>query len=119
MPTVRSFTQPFLRSVTSEPPSKQTDYTEQKIPGFGLRVNPGGSATFFVAYRMPGGKKGRFKIGRYPTVDLKTAQTEARRIVALVAQGIDPQEERRLAKQDEQTVGDLIALFQQIGRAHV
>ena len=61
---------------------------------------------------MPGGKKGRFKIGRYPTVDLKTAQTEARRIVALVAQGIDPQEERRLAKQDEQTVGDLIALFQ-------
>ena len=73
MPTVRSFTQTFLKSVISKPPSAQTDYTEQKIPGFGLRVNPGGSATFFVTYRMPGGKKGRFKIGRYPTVDLKTA----------------------------------------------
>ena len=83
MPTVRSFTQTFLKSVISKPPSAQTDYTEQKIPGFGLRVNPGGSATFFVAYRMPGGKKGRFKIGRYPSVDLKTAQTEARRIVPL------------------------------------
>jgi len=112
MPTVLRFTQPFLKSVISKPQSKQIDYTEQKIPGFGLRVNPGGSATFFVAYRMLGGKKGRFKIGRYPSVDLKTAQTSARRIVALVAQGIDPQEERRLAKQDEQTVGDLIALFQ-------
>ena len=112
MPTVLRFTQPFLRSVTSEPPSKQTDYTEQKTPGFGLRVNPGGSASFFVAYRMRGGKKGRFKIGRYPAVDLKTARTEARRIVAQVARGIDPQEERRLAKQAEQTVGDLIAQFQ-------
>ena len=112
MPTVRSFTQQFLSSITSAPPSKQTDYLTQKIPGFGLRVNPGGSASFFVAYRMRGGKKGRFKIGRYPAVDLKTAQTEARRIVAQVARGVDPQEERRLAKQADQTVGDLIALFQ-------
>ena len=112
MPTVPRFTQPFLRSVTSEPPSKQTDYMDQRIQGFGLRVNPGGSASFFVSYRMRGGKKGRFKIGRYPAVDLKTAQAEAQRIVVQVGQGVDPQEERRLAKQDEQTVGDLIALFQ-------
>ena len=107
MPKEHRFTQQRVTALAANPPEKQTDYYEQTTPNFGLRLNPGGSATFFVAYRLKNGAKGRVTLGRYPIISLKTARADAQRILLDVARGIDPQAHRRSAKAKALTVNDL------------
>jgi integrase len=75
--------------------------------GFGLRVYPTGARTFFVRYRVGGGRRlRRFIIGSYPEMYLETARAKARALVGQVASGDDPQEERK-ARRKALTFGDL------------
>lgn len=87
------------------PPAKgeRTTLWDADVTGLGVRVYPTGKRTFFVQYRPGGGGRGvnskDCTIGPYgapwtPT----TARAEARRLLALVAQGQDPQAEKRAAK---------------------
>lgn len=70
--------------------------------GFGLKVTPAGNKVFVVQYRLGGrGKTRRYTIGSYGTWTPDQARTEAKRLLRLVDQGIDPvadkQERRREA----------------------
>src|SRR5215472_11512106 len=73
---------------------------DRKVIGFGLKVSPGGSKTFFVQYRQGSGRaapKRRYTIGSYGspwTVD--TARQEALRILGRVVEGANPADEKRL-----------------------
>jgi Arm DNA-binding domain len=60
------------------------------LPGFGVRVNPQGTRTFVLKYRLPSGRVRWKTIGRFGKVSLKVARTRARRDVGLVADGKDP-----------------------------
>ncbi|MEM8970822.1 MAG: integrase arm-type DNA-binding domain-containing protein [Pseudomonadota bacterium] len=58
------------------PETGQVDYWDQNLPGFGVRVSKGGTRSFMVlAHRE------RKHLGRYPTMSLKDARTEARRLL--------------------------------------
>ena len=62
------------------PPSKgQRLYRDKTIRGFGIRVSQGGSKSFVVVY---GSNRQFTTIGRYPTLSLKEARTEAKRLLA-------------------------------------
>jgi integrase len=59
------------------PEKGQKTYWEE---GFGVRVSQGGSKSFVIMY----GKDRRLKtIGRYPEMSLKTARTEAKRLLTI------------------------------------
>jgi hypothetical protein len=72
------------------------------LKGFGLKVTPSGGRIYVVQYRMGG--RGtptcRHTLGKHGALTPEQARTEAARLLAKVAQGIDPvQEERaRLAR---------------------
>jgi integrase len=74
------------------------------VRGFGLRVKPSGTRSFFYQYVF--GKKKRITIGQYPALSIKKAREQAQKIAAQVLDGIDPFEDRNKGN-TPQTVSDL------------
>src|SRR5947209_6721888 len=68
-------------TIRNLPPSAagQITYTDDSLPGFGIRVSPGGTRTFVLVH---GARRERRTIGRYPIISLSQARTEAKRILA-------------------------------------
>ena len=67
------------------------------MKGFGVRIMPSGTRTFFLNYRNAQGKQRRVKLGRLGIVTLEEARKKARRELNKVADGHDPQEARTFA----------------------
>jgi integrase len=61
------------------PERGQKLYTDDTLPGFGIRVSQGGSRSFVV---ILGAERRRITIGRYPIVSLAKARERARTILA-------------------------------------
>jgi integrase len=68
-----------------------------KVPGFGLKVTPAGSKIYLYQYRLGGrgAKVRRFTIGKHGAISPDQARTEAKRLAMLVAQGNDPQLQKK------------------------
>lgn len=80
-----------------------------KVPGFGLRVNPGGSKSFVLDYRQ-GRRKRRLALGRYGALTVAQARKLAQERLAEIAKGADPVAERRHRAKAE-TVRELADLY--------
>lgn len=64
-------------------------YFDDLAPGFGVRVTKTGNK-IFIAQRRLNGKPVRVSVGRYPGMTVAKARTEARRVLAQMADGVDP-----------------------------
>ncbi|HEY1615073.1 MAG TPA: Arm DNA-binding domain-containing protein, partial [Rhizomicrobium sp.] len=53
------------------PVTGQQTYTDDDLPGFGVRVSQGGAKAFVLVY---GRARRRATIGRYPTITLQEAR---------------------------------------------
>lgn len=63
------------------------------IPGFGLRVSPGGAKTYIVQYRMRGTSTDkRYTIGRHGEFTPSQARDKAIEIKQMVRAGVDPRD---------------------------
>ena len=75
---------------------------DDKLTGFGVRVQPSGTKSFIVNYRAgDGGRKApnkRVVIGRYPRMAPDQARREAQKLLGRVAAGDDPAGERAEAR---------------------
>jgi integrase len=83
---------------------KQDVLWDTLVTGFGVRILPGGSKTFWFQYRPPGGRSvtsRMIRVGSWPAISLTDARKAARGYAGAVAKGEDPaadrQEERRRA----------------------
>ncbi len=76
----------------AEPGGKDCYLWDNELTGFGVKITPAGRKVYLVQYRI-GGRKGRTRrvtIGPHGTVTTDKARNEARRLLGLVAGGIDP-----------------------------
>ena len=72
------------------------EVNDTELRGFLLRVRPSGLMTFFCSYRpRESGKRTRYLIGRHPVLTAAQARDEAKKILADVTRGIDPQKTMR------------------------
>ncbi len=95
MPTKR-LTDRFLKNLKTE--KKQEDFWDETFSGtFGVRVTDRGSKTFVVRYRF-GGRRRRFKLGRYPALTLAKARKKALDLMGEANGGEDPAEKYRQEK---------------------
>lgn len=86
---------------------------DSDLKGFGLRVEPSGTKTFVVRYRVGGGRRGtlrQFKVGRYGKLTPDEARDEAGKILAQVELGSDPQAVKAAAR-ETLTVAELCDLY--------
>lgn len=67
-----------LKSLRS-PQTGQRTYTDDALPGFGVRISQGGTRTFVLVH---GPTRRRETIGRFPPLTLQEARVEARRRLA-------------------------------------
>lgn len=96
-----TFDDPTIRNL--KPAEKTYDFMAKGEPGFGIRVHPTGTATFFYLYKIDGQRR-FMALGNYPTVTLKEArkdyQIEFAKVKALRsgrADGVDPVLQKKLA----------------------
>lgn len=60
-----------------KPTDKQVTYWDKSLRGFGIRVSPAGAKSFVV---MTGKDRKLTTLGRYPSISLKNARDEAKRV---------------------------------------
>ncbi len=87
-----------------------TDYWDEQLPGFGVRVSKSGRKTFIVRYKGASGSKRRLNLGVYPVMSLAEARDEAREKLAAIAKGEDPQVEK-VAEREAVTFGELAEVY--------
>ena len=106
MPSVK-LTDSVVRSL---PPKRdRVDYWCIDLAGLGVRISPAGRRTFAVRYRV-GRQQRRYPLGVYPIVSLANARRKAKTVLAAVALGQDPAQDRQDARKAE-TFGQLAMLY--------
>lgn len=91
-------------------------------PGFGIRVTPAGTRTYFVLYRVKGDRKQqRLTLGNVGEKSLKEARREAQEAIALAREGGSPKIRREIAVEankadDAQTERDR---FETVARTYI
>ena len=97
MPTKRSNQSVNLTKTvvdkTPIPATGQTLLRDAKLKGFGLRITPGGTRSFFLEKRINGVNK-RFTIGRFGELTCEQARKRAQSELGKIAFGRDPLAER-------------------------
>src|SRR5262245_20439959 len=73
---------------------------DSAIPGFGVRIYPSGRKAFILRFRV-NGRKRLLTLGMYGPLTLDQARTQARKRLGDVADGEDPVEQRKKARQGE------------------
>ena len=83
-----------------------------EIRGFGVRVKPSGTKTFFIQYRNSRRRTRRYAIGQYGKWTVEQARREARSKLVEAEKGGDPSAERKAAAHRKvKTVGELCAQY--------
>ena len=97
--------QPALR----DGKARQKLYLDAQLKGFGLCV--GATAKSFFVQRDVAGRSVRTTIGRYGVFTVEQARAEARQILAKLARGVNPLEEKRAARAKGITLAEAWSLY--------
>lgn len=87
----------------------QAIYWDKDITGFGVRVSPGGSRSFFYQGRL-NGKVTKVTIGRLGRITAEAARKQAKRIASMLELGQDPRRKKE-GKAAGSTFGDLLESY--------
>jgi integrase len=93
----------FIASLKAAASGQRAHYWDALVSSFGVRVTERGTKTFIVYRRWPGSRApARRTIGDVKSVTLAEARDKAREWITLAERGIDPAEQQRKAKIEEQ-----------------
>jgi integrase len=99
----RTLNDRIIKAIKPARAGQRHEVWDALVPGLGVRTTDTGGKTFVLATRYPGSKNpARRKLGGYGELTLEEARGKARAWLALVARGMDPEQEverQRLAEQ--------------------
>jgi integrase len=85
-------------------------YPDGKLAGFGVRVTATGAKSFYLTYRHNGISR-RLNLGRYPVTPLQKARAKALAAMAELAEGRDPDANRKAARTNHDTFAAAVDAF--------
>ena len=98
----RTLNDRVLKALKPAKRGERYDVMDAALPGFGIRITDKGTKTFTLVKRYPGSTNPtRRALGEYPAIGLADAREKARKWIALIERGVDPQaddERQRLAE---------------------
>jgi integrase len=102
------------RNITTLPAigGVRTDYRDELLPGFFLRVTPQGTRSFGIVYTTRDGRLRRCTLGPVGPLGLSQARAQAKRLRGAVAQGDDPQGDRMSARRQPLTTATITNLVE-------
>src|SRR6185437_1558041 len=71
---------------------------DSELRGFLVRVETGGTKSFFLDYRLRG-KRNRYRLGTFPNLSVDGARSIAKETAGEVARGADPQARRKAERE--------------------
>ena len=80
------------------PRERPYDVRDTDFRGFLVRIETGGTKSFFLDYRLRG-KRSRYRLGVFPNLSADGARTVAQTVAGEVARGIDPQARRKAERE--------------------
>lgn len=98
-----------VENLTADP-NKQVIYWDTEITGFGVRVSPGGSRTFFYQDRL-NGKSKKITIGKLGKIAAESARKKAKQYQGKIAEGVDPTPPKTAKTGTSSTFGDLMDAY--------
>ncbi len=94
-------TKPLTATEVKNAKPKDKEYSLVDGQGLKLRILPSGSKQWQLNYYRPtNGKRANYNLGRFPDVSLAQARKGAILAKELIAQGIDPQEQKQKQQQE-------------------
>ncbi len=103
---------------SASPRASRYTLWDDALPGFGLRVEPSGTRSWVAKYRAEGGGRAApqrlVSLGRYPSVSVQDARSQASKILAAASLGQDPAA-KLAAKRRELRVEQLVDLYEAEG----
>jgi integrase len=102
------FTNVTLNTLPVPDSGERKSYSDEKVPGLLLRVTHTGIKTFLV-YRKVKSKPVRVTIGRYPEVRIDQARRLAKRHLADMAEGTNPNTKKKAARAKTKSLGEAFA----------
>ncbi|MGD8171126.1 integrase domain-containing protein [Vibrio sp. TRT 21S02] len=98
-------TKPLTATEVKNAKPKEKEYYLADGQGLKLRVLPSGSKNWLLNYYRPiSGKRANLSLGRFPDVSLVQARKSSMEAKELIAQGIDPKEEKKRKKEESLAV---------------
>jgi len=95
----------------AKPGAARTEIADAVVPGLYLIVQPTGTKSWAVRYRI-GRETKKFTLrGRYPVLSLAKAREAARTALESVADGKDPAGAKQAGTPADETLGAYIALY--------
>ncbi len=109
-----NFTKRLLEQLDT--PKKRTRYSDlggvNSVRGLGLDITPSGEKTFRYVQKV-NGRNVKVTIGKFPEITVELARNQAREIAQQIANGINPNVEKR-NKRNAETFDDLYAVYQEM-----
>jgi integrase len=107
---IPKLTKRAVDAIRPDPGGREIFVWDDTLRGFGVRMMPSGTASFFVQYRTMEGRTRRLRIGKVGTLTPDEARGIARDKLVAAIKGADPSAERHAARA-AMTVGDLCDLY--------
>jgi len=109
LPTKTTFTVAALQTIKTPAKGKLTWIYDDKTPGLALLTTPNRAQTFYL-YRKIDGRPERIRLGGFPDIAIDQARKLAQRHNGQIADGINPQEQKRIARA-AMTFGELFTWY--------
>jgi integrase len=105
------FTDKQLKGLKSQKNSYRI-FEKASDKGFGIKITPAGSISFFIQYSACGVSQRFMSLGRYPSVSLSEAREKCREARRSIDKGTDPQETQEDKEQTKHgTVSELFDYY--------